>query len=169
MHDAVYKIQCALDLTLRNFPIRPVAWVLRALVFPLGLRECAPSDRLGHRVASILMAPGEARDRLAEGIYLADHPNCPTGRVVHALPKVIAAEPLERKVAKAIKAGSITALDPHAQLQEALLQGLLTQAEAELIEDSRALAAEVIAVDDFDSADLEAGSSRKRPALRSVA
>jgi acyl-CoA dehydrogenase len=169
MHDAIYKMQDALDGTLRNFPIRPVAWLLRALVFPLGLRERAPSDRLGHRVATLLMAPGEARDRLAEGMFLADIPSCPTGRLVAALPKVIAAEPVERKLAKAIKSGSITALDPHAQLQEALLQGLLTATEVALIEESRVLAADVIAVDDFDSAELEAGVSRKRPALRSVA
>src|SRR5262249_1877734 len=112
---------------------------------------------------------GEARDRLGEGVFLADVPNCPAGRVVHALPKVIAAEPIERKLAKAIKAGHVTALDPHAQLQEALLQGLLTPPGGDLLAETRALAAEVMAVDDFDSEELEAGVARKRPALRSVA
>ena len=56
MHDACYKMQAALDGVLRNFPVRPIAWVLRVLVFPLGRRAEAPGDRLNHRVASLLMA-----------------------------------------------------------------------------------------------------------------
>ncbi|HEY0179023.1 MAG TPA: acyl-CoA dehydrogenase, partial [Dokdonella sp.] len=56
-HDRVYQMQVALDGVLRNFPVRPVAWVLRALVFPFGRREVPPSDRLGRRVAAILTAP----------------------------------------------------------------------------------------------------------------
>jgi acyl-CoA dehydrogenase len=88
---------------------------------------------------------------------------------VHTLPKVIAAEPLERKLVKAIKAGNIPALDPAEQLEEAVQYGILTPAERDLLEESRRLSADVIAVDDFDSADLEAASLRRRPALRSVA
>ena len=64
-HDCVWRMQMALDGVLRNFPLRPVAWLLRALIFPLGRREVPPSDRLGRRVAAILCAPNETRDRLA--------------------------------------------------------------------------------------------------------
>ena len=59
-------MQTALDGVLRNFPIRPAAWLLRALVFPIGRLEAAPGDRLGRRVATLLMYPNEARDRLGE-------------------------------------------------------------------------------------------------------
>ncbi|HWU53494.1 MAG TPA: acyl-CoA dehydrogenase, partial [Tahibacter sp.] len=45
-HDCVWRMQMALDGVLRNFPVRPVAWLLRALIFPLGRREVPPSDRL---------------------------------------------------------------------------------------------------------------------------
>ncbi|MEO5963379.1 MAG: acyl-CoA dehydrogenase, partial [Thermomonas sp.] len=37
-HDSVFKIEKALSGALRNFPIRPAAWLLWALVFPWGRR-----------------------------------------------------------------------------------------------------------------------------------
>ncbi len=67
-HNAVHKIEIALSGALRNFPIRPVGWLLWMLVFPWGRRAQAPSDRLGHSAASLLMSPNEARDRLGVGI-----------------------------------------------------------------------------------------------------
>ncbi|MDX1550712.1 MAG: acyl-CoA dehydrogenase, partial [Lysobacter spongiicola] len=68
-HDAVHKMEVSLSAALRNFPVRPVGWLLWALIFPLGRRAQAPSDRLGRRAASLLMTPNEARDRLAKGVF----------------------------------------------------------------------------------------------------
>ena len=96
-HECVWRMQMALDGVIRNFPVRPVAWLLRALVFPFGRREVPPSDRLGHRVAAILTAPNEARTRLMSGAYLTPTANNPIGRMNALLPDVIAAEPVERK------------------------------------------------------------------------
>jgi acyl-CoA dehydrogenase len=96
-HECVWRMQMALDGVIRNFPVRPVAWVMRALVFPFGRREVPPSDRLGRRVAAIITAPGEARDRLLEWVYLTPTPNNTVGRMEALLPQVIAAEPVERK------------------------------------------------------------------------
>ena len=169
MHDAIHKIQVALDGVLRNFPIRPVAWVLRALVFPLGLREGAPGDRSGHKVASLLMAPSETRDRLVDGIFHGTGPNHWTGFLDRALPKVIAAEPVERKVLKAVKSGAIATPDPEAQLDAAVAANVITAAEREQLLEARRLTHEIITVDDFDAAELAAGVAHRRPALRSVA
>src|SRR5690606_39978460 len=96
---------CSSDLSaaLRNFPIRPVGWLMWALVFPLGRRAVAPGDRLSHRVASLLMNPGPARERLGQGVYLTPAPNNPGGRINSYLAKAIAAEPVERKFLKALK------------------------------------------------------------------
>jgi len=169
MHDAVYSIQSALDGVLRNFPIRPVAWALRALVFPIGMNEKTPGDRLGHRVATLLMSPNEARDRLAEGTYITPNANNPVGRMLAGLPKVIAAEPIERKLMKAMKAGQIKALEFHAQIEEASQTGVITSAERELLIEVRAISAEVIAVDDFDPAELTSAIDLDKPKLKSVA
>jgi acyl-CoA dehydrogenase len=40
-HECVWRMQMALDGVIRNFPVRPVAWLLRALVFPFGRRRAA--------------------------------------------------------------------------------------------------------------------------------
>ena len=168
-HDCVYRMQVALDGVLRNFPLRPVAWVLRVLVFPFGRREVPPSDRLGHRVAAILCAPNEARDRLAEWVYLTPSANNPVGRMNALLPDVIAAEPVERKFLKAAKAGELAGYDYDAQLADAERKGILSGAERELLARVRAATFEFISVDDFDPAELAAGTRTKPSSLRPAA
>jgi acyl-CoA dehydrogenase len=167
-HDCVWRMQMALDGVLRNFPVRPIAWLLRFLVFPFGRREVPPSDRLGRRVAALLTAPNEARDRLTAGIYKTPNPNNPVGRMNVLLPDVIAAEPVERKFIKASKTGELKGYDYATQLADAEAKGLLSAAECVLLKRVRDASFEFISVDDFESADLVAGRHAK-PALRSVA
>ncbi len=158
MYDRVYAMQTAIDGVLRNFPVRPVAWLLRALVFPIGMHEKTPGDRLGHRVCTLMLSPNEARDRLVEGAYLTPNANNPVGRMHQALPKVIAAEPVERKLSKALKSGQLKSLDAESQVTEAVQSGLISALEADLVREVRALTHEFISVDDFDPAALPAGA-----------
>ncbi|HBK54850.1 MAG TPA: acyl-CoA dehydrogenase [Xanthomonadales bacterium] len=158
-HHSVHEIELALSGALRNFPIRPVVWLLWPLVFPLGRRAQAPSDRLGHRAAALLMSPNEARDRLGEGIFLTPGENHPAGRIIAALPKVILAEPVERKFLKALKNSDIEALDFDRQLEEGVREGWITPDERRQLEELRALTLDTIDVDEFDSADLAAGTA----------
>jgi acyl-CoA dehydrogenase len=153
-HDSINKIETALSGALRNFPIRPVGWLLWLLVFPLGRRAQAPSDRLGHRAAALLMTPCDARARLASGVFLTPCDNNPAGRVDSYLPKVILAEPVERKFLKALKNNDIEALDFDAQLDEALREGWITAPERAQLEELRAMTLDAISVDDFESWEL---------------
>jgi len=159
-HECMWRTQMALDGAIRNFPVKPVAWLLRALVFPFGRREVPPSDRLGRRVAAIITAPGEARDRLTEWVYLAPTANNTIGRMNALLPDVIAAEPVERKFGKAQKAGQFKSHDYNGQLAEALQAGVITAPEHDLLKRVRDGVAEFIAVDDFDPAELRSAVSR---------
>ena len=169
-HECVWRMQGALDGVIRNFPLRPVAWVLRALVFPFGRREVPPSDRLGHRVAAILMTPSEARDRLTAGAFLTPTANNPVGRMNALLPDVIAAEPVERKFLKAVKAGEVDALEYEQQLEQAMQKGVISEAEGALLARVRKASFEFISVDDFAPEELRAAVSKKpAPSLRSVA
>ncbi len=157
-HDSVHKIELALSGALRNFPIRPVGWLLWALVFPWGRRAQAPSDRLGHRVAALLMAPNEARDRLAQGVFLTPCENNPGGRINSYLTKAILAEPVERKFIKALKNSDIEALDFAAQLDEGVRENWITADERRQLEELREITLETITVDDFDVHELRAAS-----------
>ncbi|TAN04548.1 MAG: acyl-CoA dehydrogenase [Rhodanobacteraceae bacterium] len=155
-HDAVWRMQMALDGVIRNFPVRPVAWLLHTLVFPFGRREVPPSDRLGRRVAAILSAPNSARDALVHGMYLTPNANNPVGRMHALLPDVVAAEPVERKFLKAVKAGGVHAHDYFAQLAEAERIGAISETERAQLERLRRATAEFINVDDFDPEELRA-------------
>ena len=159
-HECMWRTQMALDGAIRNFPLRPVGWLLRALVFPFGRREVPPSDRLGRRVAAILTAPGEARARLLEWVYLTPTAHNTIGRMEALLPAVIAAEPVERKFGKAQKAGQFAAHDYLGQLQEALAQEVISAAEFDLLKRVREEVAEFISVDDFDPSELGAAVTR---------
>ncbi len=166
-HESAHKIELALSGALRNFPIRPVGWLLWMLVFPWGRRAQAPSDRLGRRAAALLMSPSDARDRLAEGIFLTPCENNPAGRINSFLPKVILAEPVERKFLKALKNSDIQALDFPAQLAEGVAEGWITAEEKLQLEELRTLTWETITVDDFDPADLVSASlNREQPAAQ---
>jgi acyl-CoA dehydrogenase len=108
--------------------------LLWALIFPFGRRAQEPSDRLGHRAASLLMTPCDARNRLGEGVFLAPTPNNPAGRIDSYLPKVILAEPVERKFLKALKNSDIEALEFDAQLDEGVREGWITADERKQLE-----------------------------------
>jgi len=155
-HDSVHKMELALSAALRNFPVRPIGWLLWLLIFPLGRRAHAPGDRLSRRVAALLMSPNEARDRLARGIFLSPGPHNPGGRINHALAKAIAAEPVERKFLKALKNCEAPALEFTAQLDQGVQEGWITQAERQQLEELRALTLDAISVDDFDAQELRA-------------
>jgi acyl-CoA dehydrogenase len=155
-HESVWRMQMALDGVIRNFPVRPVAWLVHALVFPFGRREVPPSDRLGRRVAALLTAPNAARDALVKGMYLTPNANNPVGRMHALLPDVVAAEPVERKFLKAVKANTIQAHDYFEQLAEAEHEGAISETERAQLERLRRATAEFINVDDFDPEELRA-------------
>jgi acyl-CoA dehydrogenase len=159
-HDSVHKIELALSGALRNFPIRPVGWLLWALIFPLGRRAQAPSDRLGHRAAALLMTPCDARQRLADGVFLTPCANNPAGRIDSYLPKVILAEPVERKFLKALKHSDIEALEFDAQLDEGVREGWISLDERKQLEELRAMTLDAISVDDFDTEELRSAGYR---------
>ncbi|GAB3104226.1 acyl-CoA dehydrogenase [Lysobacter terrae] len=160
-HDAVNKIETAFSAALRNFPVRPVSYLLWMLIFPWGRRAQAPSDRLGHKVASLLMSPNEARDRLAAGTFLTPCANNPAGRVNSYLPKVILAEPVERKFLKALKNSDIEALDFASQLDEGVREGWITADERKQLEELREMTVDAISVDDFDPEELRSAGYRR--------
>jgi len=160
-HDSAFKIERALSGALRNFPIRPAAWLMWMLVFPWGRRAQEPSDRLGRRAAALLMSPCDARDRLADGIFLTPCENNPAGRINAALAKVILAEPVERKFLKALKNSDIEALEFPQQLEEGVREGWITAEEKIQLEELRELTWDAISVDDFDPSELVSAGMRE--------
>ena len=160
-HDAIYKIQTALGSVVDNFPGRAVRVLLGVFIFPLGRHERQPGDRLGHKVAQLIMSPSETRKRLTDGIFISNQASNPVGLLELALPRVIATEPLERRLHKAQLAGELEAGDSQTQLQKAVELSIITAVEAKELEAVREMVTEIIAVDEFESSYLRMGASGK--------
>jgi len=160
-HDAIYKIQTALGSVVDNFPSRGVRVLLGVFIFPLGRHERQPGDRLGHKVSQLLMSPSETRKRLTDGVFISDKASNPVGLLELALPRVIATEPLERRLLKAQAAGELNVIDMQTQLQKAVEQSIVTAEEAKELEAVREMVTEIIAVDEFESSYLRMGSHGK--------
>ncbi|MGN0858926.1 MAG: acyl-CoA dehydrogenase domain-containing protein, partial [Stenotrophomonas sp.] len=84
--------------------------------------------------------------------------NNPGGRIASYLDKAIAAEPVERKLLKAVKTGQVKALDFPAQLDEAVAKKLISAEEKAQLVELRAIIMDTISVDDFDVHELRAAS-----------
>jgi acyl-CoA dehydrogenase len=74
-----------------------------------------------------------------------------------ALPLVIQAEPLERKLLKAQKQGELDGITWEEQVKQALEKSILTRDEVDILVRVREMVSEIIAVDDFDVEDLRLG------------
>lgn len=161
-HDAVFKIQTALGTMVDNFPNRAVRWLMTLVIFPLGRHEKRPGDRLGHKVAQLLMAPSETRDCLTRGTYVSNDMTHPIGVLEAALPRVIACEPVERRILKALRNGQLDGLNPKNRLDEALSKSIITAVEAKELKAVRAMIAEIIAVDEFDQDEISMGQKKAK-------
>ena len=154
----LYQIQKALDEILRNFPSKAVGLLIRVLIFPLGLSLRMPNDSLSHRAASILLKPGEVRDRLTKGIYVTQDPEDITGRLEDALQKVLRAEAVEKRLrAQRIEQPELMSLD--SWLEQLQFNGDITQEEGVILKDAAIATHRVIMVDEFDAAELASNTS----------
>lgn len=157
MQDALFRIQEAFDGVLQNFPNRIAAWGLRRLVFPLGKCAMPPSDHLGHEVATKLMQPGAARDRLTSGMHIPKNETEAVGALEVSLLSTLNCEPIQAVIAKAFKEGKIKARSEIEQIIEAAKLNIITGDQVILLERDYLLRRKVIMVDDFDPAQLPAG------------
>jgi acyl-CoA dehydrogenase len=144
----LYQVQIALDEVLRNFPVKWLGVLVRIIIFPLGLSLRPPNDYLGHRVAALLIKPGESRDRLTQGIFISEDKNDITGCLEDALHKVMLAEPIERRLRSSHHQKSD--LQDYQQWFEQLLGSqVITETEVEILQAARDATRKVIMVDDF--------------------
>ncbi len=153
--NGLYRFQEAMRGTIDNFPVAPVRWLMRAVVFPLGARYRPAPDWLGHKVVELVLSPGEVRDRLTRFIYVTHDVNDPVGLLEAALVKVVAAEVADKKLDRAVRAGQVRRVHGTDWIGEAAAQGVITDGEAHLLREVEQLTARVIAVDHFDPAEVK--------------
>ena len=152
----LYQAQEQLHSFLRNFPNRPVAALLRVLIFPRGRMYSAPSDKLSQKIVDLITHPTDARERLCASIYTTSEPGNPLGLLQDALEAAEAATRLEEKLKEAVRSGIIDAPGPLEKINQAEAASVFTADEAEQLRrlDEQIMA--LIDVDDFDSQELRA-------------
>ncbi|MBZ6078580.1 acyl-CoA dehydrogenase [Microvirga puerhi] len=136
---------------LANLPNRPVAWLLKLLIQPLGAKALGPSDALIAQCAQILLEPSTARDRLTPGLY---HGKSDDGlaRLERAFALVARTQPIRNRLKKA----------GDADWRAALKKETLPDADMRLMEEMEKAVAAAIEVDSFP-ADQVSPSRRTSP------
>jgi len=153
--NGLYRFQEALRGVVDNFPNAPARWLMRVVCFPLGSPYRPARDVLGHRAVKLVLDAPEVRDRLTRHIFVSNEPDDPTGLLEVTLKKVVAAEEAEKRLERAIRAGTIRRYHGIDWIGEAMAKGIVTESEGLQLREVETLVARVIAVDDFDPADLK--------------
>ena len=147
------EFYAAINGILENLPSRSSAWLLRRIVFPWGRTWRAPSDKLGNKVAGLLVSSVEFRNKLSSGIYFNDSADDVIGCLEHAARLVERSEEAAKKVRVAISDGTIPAYAD--DLFDAARQAaVIDDDEIALLRDTEKAVRRAIDVDDFSSEEL---------------
>jgi acyl-CoA dehydrogenase len=151
----LYGAQEQLHAFLRNFPNRWLAGIMRLVIFPRGRQYSAPDDRLGSKLAALVLEPSEVRDRLCYPVYRENVAGNALGALQEVLELAERAEALEKRIrVEGIKTGRISALDLPSQIEQAKALGIVDAEEAAWLAEYDRKVMELIHVDDFAAHEL---------------
>lgn len=160
LEDCFATIEDRLAGILQHLPRRPLAWLARVLIFPLGRHAHGADDDISHRVATILQTPGETRDRLTRNCHHGSPGDRDMALFDTALQAVIDTVPLRKRLRRARSRGEIDDIRAAASLEQACTNGLLTAAEMDQLRKTHALQDAVTQVDDFPNRDAASATAR---------
>ncbi len=143
----LFEIQERFDEIFKNFPNPTLAWILKVLVFPLGERFSKPRDKVNRKIAQLLMAPTETRERLSAGAFLSPIKTNVMGDFQDALIKTIASEPVEKIIKDAKK--NLDGYTTIEQAHSALAKNIITPEQFDIFMQANDARMKVIMVDDF--------------------
>jgi acyl-CoA dehydrogenase len=149
MEASFATIETRFDELIANFPVRPVAWLLRVMIQPFGPRRRGPSDRVMAQCATILTEPCAARDRLTTDLFKsAANSECADGVALleRAFAMIAAVQPIRDRM----HAARVRDID------QAVKQRTITADEASQLRSASEAVSAAIAVDDFAPEELTA-------------
>lgn len=143
MQKGFNTIQRRLDSVYRNFPIRPLGWLMRFLMLPLGVTQAKPNDKLTHKCADLILSPNEIRARLVEGVHIGEK-GVGLQRIEAAFLQTCACEPLRERLRRA-------EID---DVNRAVSEGVISEYEAHRLNAAEKAVQLAIEVDSYDPLDL---------------
>jgi acyl-CoA dehydrogenase len=150
----LFEIQERFHEIIQNLANRPLAFLLKIMIFPLGERFSKPRDAIMRKLSQLLIAPTATRERLAAGAYLTNHPDNKMAQIQEALVKSIAAEPIEKLIRAAKKEGNISGYTLAEQARSACEKKVINEEELSVFMQADEARKKVIAVDDFSNEEL---------------
>jgi acyl-CoA dehydrogenase len=154
LQDALFKGQQALVGVFDNFPNRVLASLLRALLFPFGLPQRAPSDALGSAVAEAMQSGGADRERLLADAFVATGEADPVACAEMALALLPAVDAIERRLKIPMHGGALPRMPQNLPamrdwVSAATTAGAISPQERALLLDFTRLTHALVQVDDF--------------------
>lgn len=166
---ALYNCQVAFREFLENLPNRPVAFLLKLALFPLGSPYRQPDDALEHQLVQPMLSENELRDRLTAHTYVGKNDRDPLFIIEDAFHQVLATAKTRDVIRKAVKSGDIDAdLDVSAQASAAVKLELCSKAEAAAFVSAEQARYRAIQVDDFPPGDFARAGKRKTAGAKKV-
>jgi len=137
-----------------NYPNRPLAYLLRFVVFPLGMHFKAPSDRLETMLVQTVTENIGTRDRLTTGLYMEQGDNNPLAHVNEVFLESLELESLNKKLKQAIKDKTIPKMQGPELIEKARAAEVISKQEADKLIAFDEQLMSIIHVDDFDQDEL---------------
>ena len=156
LEESLEKAEKALENLLSNFPNRIFGCLLHVLVFPFGRRHKGPSDELDAEIAALIgrQRGDAALEELLAGCYRPQDVDDPVGALQHATELLDAAQPLQKKLHKALKDDQLQPAPGESLIDAALRSDLLSAQEAQQLRAAETARRKVIDVDDFSKEEL---------------
>eukprot|EP00941_MAST-03F_sp_MAST-3F-sp1_P001156 g1156.t1 len=85
----------------RNFPIRPIGWLMQLLTFPFGKGAYhVPNDSMVRATSKLITTETQIRSLLTHSVFVSNNPSERVRQIHDALPKCIAADKILSKLRK---------------------------------------------------------------------
>ena len=101
MDSCLHRIENAFMGIISNFPIRPVAWAIRAVAFPTGRCYEGPDDRLMKKTSQLITTDTEVRRLLTSTVFVSELSTDRVREIDTAFPICIEADKILSKMRKA--------------------------------------------------------------------
>jgi acyl-CoA dehydrogenase len=160
MQTSFVVIAMRFDEIIGNFPVRPVAWLMRFLIQPLSPSTRGPTDRVTQAAAEIITNPCPARERLTAGLYQPGiDADDGVALVKRAFARTVAVQPIRDRM----RAARLRDID------HALDAGTINAEEAAQLQAAAEAVSAAIAVDDFSPQELASRGAARNGGVPSQA
>lgn len=152
MNHALFEIQKAFDGIFANITVPGLTWLFRGPIrwwsnLNALAGEC--SDKHIHKISGMVSQPGEQRDRLTDGIFISANTEDALGRLENAFKLIKKAEPIEKKIKKAVRAKTLPKLKGLELVRKAFEANVITSDERDLLLNVEEARNDAIQVDSF--------------------